>query len=126
MNSPVCWEVMFGQCEAAQSAAIYDELNAMDWKKQAPFLCALHTVWTERGKDELPPVANENGKTNSKISNDRLPLKQGSVRFETLRKRVSDNPQHFVFRRRFFFGNFWSRERVLLRFCLVFEELRQI
>ena len=39
----------------------------------------------------------------------RLPLEDGSVRPQTLGKRVSDDSQHFIFRRRkFFFGkNFW-------------------
>ena len=43
-------------------------------------------------------------------SNGRLPLKHGSDRRETLPKRVSDDPQHFIFRRRkkFFVGIFRS------------------
>ena len=32
-------------------------------------------------------------------SNDRLPLELGSVRPQTLPKRVSDNPRHFMFRK---------------------------
>ena len=42
--------------------------------------------------------------------NSRLPLKHGSDRPQTLPKRVSDDPQHFIFRRRtnFFVGIFRS------------------
>ena len=36
----------------------------------------------------------------SKTLNDRLPLKHSSDRPQTLPKRVSDDPQHFIFRRR--------------------------
>ena len=48
----------------------------------------------------VPPVAKKNGKTNSKNSNDHLPLEIKSVRNGTLAKRVSDDAQHSVFRRR--------------------------
>ena len=34
------------------------------------------------------------------FSNDRLPPEDGSVRPQTLGKRVSDDPRHFIFRRR--------------------------
>ena len=37
---------------------------------------------------------------NTKISNGRLPPEDGSDRRETLGKRVSDDLQHFIFRRR--------------------------
>ena len=46
----------------------------------------------------VPPVAKTNGKTNSNISNELLPLEIRSVRDETLRKLVSDDSRHFVFR----------------------------
>ena len=75
------------------------------------------------GIPTVPSVAEKNDKTNPKISNDRLPLKQGSVRFETLRKRVSDNPQHFIFQhppqdRR----KFWIEHEIIPIFFQAFEE----
>ena len=49
-------------------------------------------------------------------SNGRLPLKHGSVRPETLPKRVSDDLQHFIVRRRKFlfrefFGSFETGQK---------------
>ena len=46
------------------------------------------------------------GSNFSETLNGRLPLEDGSDRRETLPKRVSDDPQHFIFRRRkkFFVG----------------------
>ena len=44
--------------------------------------------------------------------NGRLPLKLGSDRRETLPKRVSDDPGHFIFRRRTcFFGKIVCRKK---------------
>ena len=42
----------------------------------------------------------ENNKNNCRTLNGRLPLEHGSVRPQTLGKRVSDDSQHFIFRRR--------------------------
>ena len=57
-------------------------------------------------------------------SNGRLPPKHGSDRRETLPKRVSDDPRHFIFRRRkIFFGETnRSRNCVCRSFWQVLEE----
>ena len=58
--------------------------------------------------------------------NGRLPLKHGSDRRETSGKRVSDDPRHFIFRRRtkIFRPKFWIPKSVFHYFGQVFEELR--
>ena len=54
---------------------------------------------------------------NSKISNDRLPLEISADRHETLRKYVSGDSQHFVFRiRKFLSQNFVLFSMFLLGF----------
>ena len=59
------------------------------------------------------------------ISNGRLPLEDGSDRRETLGKRVSDDLEHFIFRRRkIFFGKKKSRGRFVFQQSGVLEELR--
>ena len=46
------------------------------------------------------------------VSNNRLLPKDGSVRPQTLGKRVSDDPRHFIFRRRnFFFRQIFSSKK---------------
>ena len=49
---------------------------------------------------------------NAKISNGRLPPEDGSDRRETLGKRVSDDLQHFIFRRqKKFWMNFFRKSK---------------
>ena len=58
--------------------------------------------------------------------NGRLPLKHSSDRPQTLPKRVSDDPRHFIFRRpqKFFRRFFWTEILGFRYFGQVFEELR--
>ena len=64
-------------------------------------------VWT-------PRLGNDGKNTKNQIFfenlNGRLALEDGSDRRETLGKRVSDDLEHFIFRRRkTFFNNFFSK-----------------
>ena len=60
-----------------------------------------------------------------KTLNGRLPLKLRSDRPQTLPKRVSDDPRHFIVRRRKKNRrNFQVRKLVIRYFGKVFEELR--
>ena len=57
--------------------------------------------------------------------NGRLPHQISSVRLQTLSKRVSGDPQHFIFRRRrFFFGIFRTRKFVFCYFGQDIDEIR--
>ena len=58
-----------------------------------------------------------------RTSNVRSPLELGSYRHETSRKRVSDDSQLSIFRRRKFFFDFFSKKiRVFRDFRLILEE----
>ena len=62
-------------------------------------------MWSENRENRSYPrdflaVWNFSGKKICKTLNGRLPPKDGSVRPQTLGKRVLDDPRHFIFRRK--------------------------